>query len=98
MKAGTKYTSKLSVGAEGTIADAVKGSASFVQSRTYSCSVSIHIPADKKRLSKLAHYRDYKQYKALMKYYAGANSTPVTYGTVTVKEPAADSYNLVRYK
>ena len=52
----------------------------------------------RQRLSKLAHYRDYRQYDALIKYYAGTNPIALTYGTVVVKEPTADSYNLVRYQ
>ena len=88
----------LPVAASGEVAQAVMASTSFTQSRTYQCSVSVNIPADKTRLSKLAHYRDYRQYDALIKYYAGTNPIALTYGTVVVKEPTADSYNLVRYQ
>lgn len=98
LTAGWSHTSSLTVGASGEVAEAVMASVSFVQSRTFQCSVSVDIPADKSRLSKLAHYRDYKQYDAVIKYYAGTNPIALTYGTVVVKEPAPDSYNLVRYQ
>ena len=98
LTAGWSYTSTLGVDASVEVTNAVKASASFVQSRTYTCNVSVEIPADRTRLSKLAHYRDYRQYNALIKYYAGTNPIALTYGTVVVKEPTADSYNLVRYQ
>ena len=98
LTAGWSFTSSLTVGASGEVAQAVMASTSFTQSRTYQCSVSVDIPADKTRLSKLAHYRDYKQYDAVIKYIAGTNPVAMTYGTVVVKEPAVDSYNLVRYQ
>jgi hypothetical protein len=98
LTAGWSYTSTLGVDATVEVTNAVKASASFVQSRTYTCNVSVEIPADRTRLSKLAHFRDYRQYDALIKYYAGTNPIALTYGTVVVKEPTTDSYNLVRYQ
>ena len=98
LTAGWSYTSSLTVGASGEVAQAVMASTSFTQSRTYQCSVSVDIPADSSRLSKLAHYRDYRQYDAVIKYFAGTNPIALTYGTVVVKEPTPDSYNLVRYQ
>ncbi len=67
---GRSHTSTLTVGAEGTILDSIKASSSFTVSRTFTCSVATKFVADSSRFSKLAHYRDYKQYKALIKYYA----------------------------
>lgn len=95
---GRSYTSTLTVGAEGTVSDSIKVSSSFTQSRTFTCSVATKFIANSSKFSKLAHYRDYKQYSALIKYYAGTNGIPMTYGTVLVSEPQSGSYNYVRYQ
>lgn len=95
---GRSYTSTLTVGAEGAVSETIKLSSSFTQSKTFTCSVATKFIANSSKFSKLAHYRDYKQYNALIKYYTGTVGTPLTYGTVLVTEPQTGAYNYVRYQ
>lgn len=97
MVVGWECTSSLTISASTEIKNAVTGSGSFTTSRTYTCSVAATIPADSSRLSTLAHYRDYKKYNAVIQCQAGVDP-PYVIGTYEVLEPAAATYNLVRYQ
>lgn len=94
---GWSYTSTLTANVSAEILEGVIAQGSFTNSRTYTCNVTTTMPADSSRYSKLAHYRDYKQYNALIQCQAGVNP-PYDVGTYTVKEPDINSYNIVRYQ
>ena len=95
---GRSYTSKLTAGVEGTILDTIKASSVFTQSISYKNGVTARFKSDPSRPSKLAHYRDYDQYKAIIKYYSGTNGIPLTYGTVLVNQPCSYCINEVRFQ
>jgi len=95
---GRTYTSTLKTGVEGTILDAIRASSVFTQSITYKNGVTVRFKSDPTRPSKLAHYRDYDQYKAVIKYYSGTNGIPLTYGTVLVNQPCSYCVNEVRFQ
>lgn len=94
---GWSWKASLTVDATAEISDGVKASGQFVVERTYSCNVTTTIPADSTRYSKLTHYRDFKQYSAEVWCQAGVNPAYFL-GNYIVKEPAAGSYNEVRYQ
>lgn len=97
MVVGWTYKSVISINATAEIAEAIKAQGIFTNERTYKCEIATTIPADPTRLSKLAHYRDFKQYNALVECIPGTGPA-YDVGVFTVTEPAPDSYNLVKYK
>lgn len=94
---GWSWKASLTVNATTEILNGVKASGQFVVERTYTCNVTTTIPADSTRYSKLAHYRDFKQYSAEIWCQPGVNPA-YFYGNYTVKEPATGSYNEVKYQ